>query len=142
VNSKQRNEGLKATLDPASRTAVVISKSTVLYRNQQNTGQNQLRICKERLMMISSAIYTPKDSFLITALNRKIFILESAGLVQYWQSLSIDEKYQHLKDSKAPRVLKLRHLSGSFHLLAIGHFVALLAFLGELLKHKIFKRRH
>lgn len=111
----------------------------IVYRNQQNEGKNQLRICKERLMMISSAIYTPKDSFLITAFNRKILILQSAGLIQYWQSLEIDENFQHIKDSKAPRVLKLHHLSGSFQLLTIGHFVALLAFLGEHLKRKLLK---
>lgn len=138
VNGKQREEGLKESVNPSFKNVIALSKSMVVYRNQINYDKNQLRMCKERLIAIPSAIYTPKNSFIKKAFNRKIFLLQQGGLINYWQSLEIDKKFQHLRDNKQKQTLKLRHLSGCFYLLLIGFSVSSLVFLGEVIFKKYF----
>jgi hypothetical protein len=77
-------------------------------------------------------IYAPKYSFLIEALNHKIDLFHSSGLIAFWHSNFIDAKYQKLnEDINQPRTLTMSQLVGSFQLLTFGCGVAFVVFFIE-----------
>lgn len=108
-----------------------------IYQNQKNRDGAQFIVLSERVMSIPSAIFTPKNFYLITALNKKINDLKSAGLIEYWHNLVIDQKFLKIQSGNSgPHALKLRHVVGCFQMLGVGFFVSLLIFLFEFFYHR------
>lgn len=83
-------------------------------------------------MMFPVVIYVPKDFYLTEAINEKISFLQAAGLIEYWHSQIIDERYLKVIESKQPRGIKLEYLSGCFLIWISSCFFAILIFLGEI----------
>lgn len=116
---------------------MALAKGMAIYQNQRNKYGAQFIILNERVMSIPSAIFTPKNFYLITALNEKINELKSAGLIEYWHNLVIDQKFLKIKSGKSePHPLSLRHVVGCFQMLAVGCFVSILIFTVELFYHR------
>lgn len=109
----------------------------VIYQNERNRNGAQFLVLSERVMSVPSAIFTPKNFYLITALNDKINEFKSAGLIDHWHDLVIDQKFLKLvSGNNGPHALKLRHVVGCFQLLGVGFFVSLLIFFAEFFYHR------
>ena len=119
-----------ATRDPSFKGAVAIGKEIAHYQNQK--FHHNLKICKERVRANPIVIYTLKYSFLVDALNHKIDLFNSAGLITFWHSKFIDANLQKVnEDINHPRTLTLSQLMGSFQLLTFGFGVAFVVFFIE-----------
>lgn len=82
-------------------------------------------------------MYAPKNSFFITAFNEKIMQIKAAGLIDFWLSQDVDERFKYYNlDFKEPKALILKHLLGCFYILGIGYLASILVFIYEVLKHK------
>lgn len=141
VNSKQRQEALSATHDPTFDGTVALAKGMTIYQNQMNRNGVQNIILKERVMSIPSAIFTPKNFFLIPALNDKIQMLKSGGLIDHWHSMEIDKRFENIAaENKGPKALSVRHFIGCFQMLALSYFISFLAFINELILWRLKKK--
>jgi hypothetical protein len=147
VNSRQRQEALIATRNPSYNGVVALAKGMTIYQNQKNRNGIQYIILKERVMSIPSAIFTPKNYFLIPAMNDKIHKLKSGGLIDHWHSMEIDKRFENVQSSgHGPSALGPRHFIGCFQMLGVSYFVSLLAFITEIFlwrwKKKKNKKHH
>ena len=95
--------------------------------------------CKVRLV----AMYLEKGSFLTEDINRVINVAIEAGLNIFWWNNILDtlrnkavrDEGHHLMDDYT--VLLLEHLEGAFYLLLLGHGLAFVTFIGELLHNRL-----
>lgn len=94
-------------------------------------------------MAIPIVIYTRKNFYLLKAINEKIEIFKAAGLIDYWYSLSFAKDFSK-REAHPPKILTLRHLSGSFQVLAGGCLVSLMVLMCELIviKYKVCKLKN
>ena len=83
-------------------------------------------------MAIPIVIYTRKNFYLLKAMNEKIEIFKAAGLIEYWYSLSFTKDFSK-REAHPPKILTLKHLSGSFQVWAGGCLVSLMVLICELL---------
>lgn len=86
--------------------------------------------------MFPVVIYVPKDFYLTEAIDRKIEILQAAGLIEYWHSEIIDTRFMKIQESKQPKGIKLEYLSGCFYILLISCTASILMFVYEVIKGK------
>lgn len=80
-------------------------------------------------------IYTVKDFYLYKALNERIELLKSAGLVDFWHFQDIEKRFGDEKEKMQPKVLKLSHFVGSFQILLIGWVISFVRFCVEIIKN-------
>jgi hypothetical protein len=113
--------------------------SNAIYENQNSFHYSKNVICKEEIMMVPVVIYTQKDFYLNDALNEKVEDYKSAGLIDFWHFQFIDKKFIEIKETKAPKVLTLEQLVGSFYILLIGCFVSFTVFMLEM-SSKLMKK--
>lgn len=59
--------------------------------------------------------------------------LNSAGLINFWQSQAIKFEIINEKESLQPRIIGLEQLSGCFQLLFLGFVMSSIAFIIEIL---------
>lgn len=111
-----------------------------LYDNQIKLNETKSVICKEIFMLFPVVIYVQKDFYLTEAINEKIRNLHSAGLIDYWHTGIIDERYLKVVESKEPRGIKIEYLSGCFFTWMISCVFSLLVFLGEVVQWKCQKK--
>lgn len=128
--------------DPTFKGAFFRSLTGVLYQNQQNFNGTRLLICKEKFLTIPVVIYVRKGFFLLQPLNERIAMLEAGGLINYWHSLIIDERYLKVIESQDPSAIQIHHLSGGFFLLLFGCLISSLAFICEVLHAKFFHNKY
>lgn len=113
---------------------LILGRYKVLHRNFINRDKFQLIICNERLMSISIVMYTQKNFYLMDALNDKISLFHSAGLINYWhpyekQKLKIDTNPQ-------PKSLTFHQLLGAFQILIIGNCISGIVVIIEIIAKK------
>jgi hypothetical protein len=113
------------------KEALTISLTNVIYNNRRKSNKAKIVVCKERISMIPVVIYTRKDFCLLNALNDKIETFKAAGLVDFWQSEFRDKNFINVKESREPKVLKLKQMIGSFYILLIGNFMSFFIFVIE-----------
>lgn len=126
------------TLDPTFKGTLMLTISQFLYDNKMNSTRYIFKGCKELYMMIPVIIYFPKHSYLISSMNRILERLVDSGLIEYWASHETSSEYWNIKvGNVGPKQLKSKHLLGPFQMMAIGSFLALLAFSLELFLVKL-----
>lgn len=131
---QQRMEAIMKTQDPSFKGSIAIAKEIIIYRNQKE--KINLRILKERIASLNIVMYTPKNSYLVDALNSKIETFNSAGLIAYWQSKVVDLNLHNQHECEiGQQKLTFQQLSGSFQLLVFGILLALAVFFCELTSH-------
>lgn len=135
---EQRMKIYHKALDPSFKGAFFRSFTGVLYQNQRNLNGTRYLMCKEKFLTIPVVMYVRKGFYLLQPLNEHIAMLEAGGLINYWHSQIIDERYLEIIESKEPSAIELHQLSGGFFILLFGCFIALLAFICELLYKKLF----
>lgn len=84
-------------------------------------------------MTFSVVIYTRKGFFLLDALDEKILQLTSGGLIEYWHSQIIDERFLNIIQSQEPRKIEIDHLLGIFKIWSILCLVAFFVFICEII---------
>lgn len=88
-------------------------------------------ICNEVVFTYPVVIYTKRDFFLLDAINAKLAIFKSAGLINFWHNQYVDRKISRRNEENSPKVLHLKHLQGSFQILAIGYLFGFISFVFE-----------
>jgi hypothetical protein len=128
------------TLDSGFQGTLVSSLEQILYINKINQKNYSLKVCPEYLSRFYYGIYFRKNSYLIHAVDNQILILLQNGLISYWARMYVDENYLKPKmETKAPQALQMDQISGVFEVFAGGLFLAILAFLAELVFFKCLR---
>lgn len=141
-NSKERDElSVEISTNPEFKGALFKSYTGTLYYNQMHFNQTQYVMCKEIYMTFPVVLYFPKDFYLTGAINKKIAFLQAAGLIDYWHSEIIDERYMKVIESNEPKGIKFQYLSGCFWIWFISCLIAVLTFFGEIFYEKLFENR-
>ena len=135
---EQREKFYSRSNDPTFKGAFFRSLTGILYQNQQNFNGTRYLICKEIFLTIPVVVYVRKRFFLLQPLNERIAMLEAGGLINYWHSLIIDERFLKVIESQEPSAIEIHHLSGGFFLLLFGCLISSLAFICEVLHAKLF----
>lgn len=92
------------------------------------------KILKEPVMKTSVVLYFRKDHFLLPAVNRKISLFKSAGLIDFWISCFEQTNSKNTKlVSGGPMILTFYKMSGIFKAWFYGLLIATLAFVFEIL---------
>ena len=95
-------------------------------------------VLNEIVLTVPTVFYMRKNSHLTNIINQKIDDLLSNGLINYWISKYLDEKYLRLKaQDGGPDVLNLDELYGAFQLLVIGLICSFISFIVEVLRTRI-----
>lgn len=139
--ASERDEILdKISTDPYFKGSLLRSLTGTHYANQRRYNQTQYLICKEIFLMFPVVMYVRKDFYLTSAINRKIEILQAAGLIDYWHSQIIDVRFLKIPESKQPQGIKLKYLTGCFYIWIIYCGLAFLIFVGEIVNFKLKMR--
>jgi len=89
------------------------------------------------------AMFLEKGSFLTEDINRVINVAIEAGLIDFWWKNILDTlRNKAVRDEGHAlmgdyTVLLLEHLEGAFYLLMLGHGLAFVTFVGELLHNRL-----
>lgn len=122
------------TLNPFFKGGVIQPLLEVIYLNQQNYKNFTYNVLREYLFDIQIVYYFPKNSYLVDALNEKMGILKSAGLVNRIMERYIDRGYVKMnQDHVGARSMNISQLSGSFEMLIIGYCSGIVIFIIELI---------
>jgi hypothetical protein len=128
----------KTQKDPDFKGVVGRLSTMILFRNQKELKESRQKICEEIYTTLSIVIYAQKNFWLLDALNEKIELFKSAGLMNFWLDKYVDRRITNVKQTKSPEVLTLSHLKGSFGMLLCGSLISFVVFLAELLIYKTF----
>ncbi|KAG5681324.1 hypothetical protein PVAND_010771 [Polypedilum vanderplanki] len=132
---KGENFIMKRPLDGSEKIASLEALSDVHVANTDPERDFKLKICKEPLMTMNLVIYFRKSFYLIDEINKKITVLISSGIIDYWLRRSLDD-FREVKNNH-PRKLNIDDLTGPFNLLIIGHLTSLIIFLIEIFIYKM-----
>lgn len=134
INSKTLAELKPQTIDPYFNAAVTSSMEQILYFNKLNHKNMTLTVCREQLFTFQYGIYFRKNSFLVEGFNKKISILKSSGLINFWASDYIDSKFLKVKmRDESAKKLNVVQLLGGFEVLFIGFAFGFMALLCEII---------
>lgn len=123
--------------DPNFKGALAASFDTFSDLNQLNYGNHTSKICQDCLFTYQYGIYFGLNSYLVLPFNYWINQLQANGMLNYWESQSMDPKYfKAIPAPKEPRKLNFQQLTGSFIILSAGLFAALLLFGVEIISIK------
>lgn len=115
-----------------------------LYTNQISSKDMNNKFCKDIFLTIPVVIYITKNFYLLEALNDKIKLLNSAGLINFWhfhQYIDENALTRKLKGSENPKVLTLYHFEGCFGILLCGILISSIVFVVERLVGNKKKQR-
>lgn len=139
INFNEKSFYIRNLENPEFREALIEQYSTIIFRNAFSVNITKSIVCKEIFMTIPSVIYTPKNFFLIDAMNEKIENFKAAGLIKYWHFRVFDDKSMFkVIESKTPRVIQMHHLLGCFQLWFYGLLLSILIFIKEILSRNRF----
>lgn len=122
----------KIRTESSMKGAFVLSYMEILFTNQKRSKDLRYKICKENILNVPVVILTRKNFFLVHAMNEKIELMKSAGLVEFWRFKDIDTRFFNLKDPVFPKCLTLSQLKGFFFILICGCFASFTVFILEL----------
>lgn len=121
----------KIQSQPSFKGAFGRSRTKIYYLNQNSLKELRHKICDNAVVTYPVVIYTRKNFYLIDELNKKIEILRSAGLIDFWNHEIIDVKKSKVEMLSSPKVLSFVHIIGSFQILLAGSVSGCLVFVFE-----------
>lgn len=130
--------------NPKFKGALFRTLTAVRFANQLHFNETSSLVCKEIFLTIPVVLYFPKNFFLTEAINKKIALLQAAGLIDYWHSQIFDERKLKIIEDKQPRAMKFQYLSGCFYIWSICCCFACLAFVVEVfarMRHSLQDKR-
>lgn len=96
----------------------------------------QTILMKKSLAVIPIVIYTRKNFFLLDALNEKIDIFKTAGLIEYWFFKNYNFVNVTAKRIEGPKKLTVDKLAGCFQILSFGCTISFVIFIIEVIIQK------
>jgi len=119
--------------EPSFKGTVAKSYGSYLYYNFNNLKFNRtlpLRACKEKFLTTGTVIYYPKNFILRQSIDDKIRIIQSAGLINFWHSKHVDEKYVQtvLSEAQPAITLTIEKLLGIFQIWIAGCLISSIIF--------------
>lgn len=103
------------SLDTLSRVAYVRSQVDVILANKMNKGLFVHRALKENIWNAKFVMYFPKNFYLTEAINKKISLYLSSGILAHFIDRYIDLRYFNMKEeSNGPTKICLAHMKGAF----------------------------
>lgn len=132
--------------DPQFKGAYGQSLLLTIYDNRVSAKDARNRICTEVIYNLPCVIYTQKDFYLLDAINEKIGILHSSGILPLITSFLldlkyVDEKFVSNEENRSATTLTLPQVFGCFELLLFGISISFVAFLIEISIARIFNTR-
>jgi len=113
------------------------------YAAHDSYGRSAVCSFKQKSKVRLVAMYLEKGSFLTEDINRVINIAIEAGLNNFWWKNILDTLRNKAVGAEGHismddyTVLLLDHLEGAFYLLLLGHGLAFVTFVGELLHNRL-----
>jgi hypothetical protein len=125
-------------VDENLKAAFMAPQTEVINRNRIFRGKFSLKVCAEQVSVMNIAIFYTRNFYLRYEIDVKLRQFDAAGLLGYWIDEHADKRYLNMKEGvTGPQKLNLEHLSGVFNIMLIGHAVATIVFIFELLILKI-----
>jgi ABC-type amino acid transport substrate-binding protein len=129
--------------DFATLSDTMYTKYMEAYAPHDSHGRSIVCSFEQESMLRLLVMYLQKGSFLTEEINRVINVAIEAGLTNIWwknildaiRNKSVSVAGHTLMDEYT--VLLLAHLQGSFYLLVLGHCLAFLTFIGEILHNRL-----
>lgn len=135
---KNAADFLETPLKASDKIVYLSSFIEVLWSNQQNFGKFMHITCKEPMVLLNLVLYYPKDFFMIKAIDDKLNLMISAGLIEHWIKSEINLRFWKTSSRKRERKqLNYSHLSGAFWIFFIGCSVSINVFILELIELKL-----
>lgn len=127
----------KKTLDPSFKGCTAVRLDDVLNFNKLNRRNSTLKMLEKPLIVSPTVIYLKKNSYLTEALNDKLNLLMSNGIIDHWIGTFLGLQYQKINGEKVgPKAMSLKSLNGVFKVSMIGWAIAFVTFLLELAIYK------
>lgn len=140
VSASKIKEMMMETLDSDMKVAVIASFDEIVNINKLNRNNFTLHVCKEDISMAQVVMFLRKNSFLKEAFDQKIALLKTNGLINFWISKYMSNRYL-VEDPPVnyPEKLTLHQVLSGFELWAACLVLSLLFFTLELIIHKYGK---
>lgn len=104
--------------------------------NMMNYRQGIIRTTKDRLYLMPTVVYFPKNSFLIKLVNEELSLYSENGLFQHWIQKYIDRRFTRdatPNTHRQPKIVKLKSIIGIIEICGALLLVSVAVFLLELL---------
>lgn len=121
----------KIQIDSTVKLAFALSYPQTIYYNQIRPKEQRNEISDEIFLTVPIVIYTRKDFFMLHTLDQEINMLNTAGLINHWNSEDIHSDILKEKEPNRPKLLTLTQLTGCFQLLFFGYVASFVAFVVE-----------
>lgn len=116
-----------------TEVAIVSSVSTL-----SKIDSSKCKLLKESLLTNQIVLFFRKNHFIVEAVDEKISIFKSAGLIDYWTS-KYEERYPKF-ETKGPKVLTLYNFFGIFKAWIYFLIIAFFSFCAEIVVKRIMKK--
>lgn len=121
-------------VDDTLKAAFMAPLTHVMYQNEKTYGKVALRICKDEVSIMTIVIYMTKGFFLKDRINSLLLKFDCFGLLSHWFNKYAQKKYLNMpKSATGPLKLSVEHLFSIFNIMLIGHGIAVIIFIFELL---------
>lgn len=117
--------------EPTFKGAFGRSLFKTLYDHQISPNNTRNKILKETFLTVPIVIYTKKEFYLLDELNKKIELLKSSGLIDYWHNQEVNKGALTEHNLGGPRILRIGELLGCFQILLSGCLIGLVIFVLE-----------
>lgn len=135
---KTLNELLDKPLTYEDSKVFLVSSISVVGSNEKNHKKFMHKIAEGSLMSEQSVFYFPKNYFLLEAINEKLDIFISAGIVNHLINNFVHERFLKIpKVANSRKPLNFSHLKIAFYLLLLGCSISFICFMIER-----YKMRH
>lgn len=130
---------MKIRNDSSFKGAYGLTMSHILHFNQKSSRNSHIKVCKDTVMITQLVIYASKDFFLTEAINDRIEMFKSSGLIEYWQHLDLEKNIIRDENKDRPKQLTLDQLMGCFEIWMVGCVGSFVVFCFELVSDKYNK---
>lgn len=140
INYKLDPNFLERPIEISQKVAYMASSLDVDAVNQKHYRNFAHKKCRQPMRTDSLVIYFQKNFFLVDAINEKLGVFLSSGIVENFIKKLNNKKIFDNKSKSGPRKLSLSHLFGVFGIFSIGCAASNFAFLAEHIFQKLKKR--
>lgn len=129
------------TLHSGSKVAVVATMEEIAHFNKLHVNTHTFHVCRETILMAHVAMFLQKNSYLKDALDQKIKLLKSNGLINHWISKYMDYNYLNVKrPGHGPEKLNVSQLLGAFQVWLYALCLSICLFIAEIIIYTIKKK--
>lgn len=129
------------TFDPSFKGGVASSYENFCSFNKLNHRNVTFKILEQPLIVSPVVIYLRKHSYLTECFSKKLNMLKSGGIIDYWRNTFYETDYLKLKRSAAgPKTMTFKTLSSAFMGLVLGWVASLIVLVIENTCYAIWRK--